>query len=313
MQKKQDSACAFKTSVGGQALIEGIMMRGPEKMAMAVRKPDGSIYIEEKPLQTHAWQKWPLVRGVCSFVDSLITGYHCLMKSADISMPDLGQESESKFDRWVEEKFGDKGTNFITALAAVLGGVLAIALFLVLPTLLVGLLGRFVPLGGFKTLLEGVLKIAILVAYMFAVSKVPDIARMFAYHGAEHKTIACYEAGEPLTVENVRRHARFHPRCGTSFILIILVVSILVFSLLPWTSTGLRVLLKLLFLPLVMGVSYEILKLCGRYSNPVTRAISAPGLWLQHITTNEPDDSMIECAIAAVTPVLPQKREDGAW
>ena len=141
----------------------------------------------------------------------------------------------------------------------------------------------------------------------------PDIARMFRYHGAEHKTIACYEAGLPLTVENVRGCSRFHPRCGTSFILIILIVSVLVFSVLPWSSTGLRVLLKLLLLPLVMGVSYEILKLCGRYDNFVTRIVSAPGLWLQRITTKEPDDSMIECAIAAVTPVLPENREDGRW
>lgn len=288
------------------------MMRGPEKMAMAVRRPDGTIYVEEQPLQKHAWQKWPVVRGVLAFIDALTTGYKCLMKSADISMADAG-EPESKFDKWVAEKFGDKGTNVVTTLAAVLGGCLAIVLFMVLPTLLVGLLNRFVPLGGFKTLLEGVLKIAILVGYMAAVSKVPDIARMFAYHGAEHKTIFCYEAGEELTVENIRRQSRFHPRCGTSFILIILVVSILIFSLLPWTSTGLRVLLKLLFLPVVVGISYEILKLCGRYSNPLTRAVSAPGLWLQHITTNEPDDSMIECAIAAVQPVLPANKEDGAW
>lgn len=312
MSKQNEQACAFKTSVGGQALIEGIMMRGPEKMAMAVRRPDGTIYVEEQPLQKHAWQKWPVVRGVLAFIDALTTGYKCLMKSADISMADAG-EPESKFDKWVAEKFGDKGTNVVTTLAAVLGGCLAIVLFMVLPTLLVGLLNRFVPLGGFKTLLEGVLKIAILVGYMAAVSKVPDIARMFAYHGAEHKTIFCYEAGEELTVENIRRQSRFHPRCGTSFILIILVVSILIFSLLPWTSTGLRVLLKLLFLPVVVGISYEILKLCGRYSNPLTRAVSAPGLWLQHITTNEPDDSMIECAIAAVQPVLPANKEDGAW
>ena len=312
MSKQNEQACAFKTSVGGQALIEGIMMRGPEKMAMAVRRPDGTIYVEEQPLQKHAWQKWPVVRGVLAFIDALTTGYKCLMKSADISMADAG-EPESKFDKWVAEKFGDKGTNVVTTLAAVLGGCLAIVLFMVLPTLLVGLLNRFVPLGGFKTLLEGVLKIAILVGYMAAVSKVPDIARMFAYHGAEHKTIFCYEAGEELTVENIRRQSRFHPRCGTSFILIILVVSILIFSLLPWTSTGLRVLLKLLFLPVVVGISYEILKLCGRYSNPLTRAVSAPGLWLQHITTNEPDDSRIECAIAAEQPVLPANKEDGAW
>lgn len=309
---KQGEACAFKTSVGGQALMEGVMMRGPEKMALAVRQPDGELYTEVNPLKTHKWQKWLFVRGICSFVDSLLNGYKCLMKSAEISMTEEVEE-ESKFDKWIADKFGEKGTNVIMALAAVLGGGLALMLFMVLPTAIVGLLNHFVPLGGFKTVIEGVLKIAILVGYMAAVSKVPEIARMFAYHGAEHKTIACYEAGEELTVENVRKHTRYHPRCGTSFLLIVLVVSILLFSVLPWTSTGLRVLLKLITLPLVVGVSYEIIKLCGRYDNFVTRIVSAPGMLLQHITTNEPDDGMMECAIAAVLPVLPEKKEESAW
>ena len=313
MKHQSKSACAFKTSVGGQALMEGIMMRGPEKMAMAIRQPDGEIYTEEKAIVVHAWQKWPFIRGIFSFADSLITGYKCLMTSAEISMGDAFEADESKFDKWVAKTFGEKGTNFIMAIAAVLGGALAIILFMILPTMIVGLLGRFVPLGGFKTLVEGVLKIAMLVGYMAAVSHLKDIARMFAYHGAEHKTISCYEAGEPLTVENIRKHSRFHPRCGTSFILIVLVVSILMFSVLPWSSTGLRVVLKLVLLPLVVGISYEIIKLCGRVDNVITRAISAPGQWLQHITTNEPEDGMIECAIAAVTPVLPEKKEDGAW
>ena len=315
MTKHSEHACpAFKTSVGGQALMEGVMMRGPEKIACAVRKPDGTIYTEARGLTRHAWQKIPVVRGVGSFVDSLVTGYRYLMKSAEVSMTESQREEEqSAFDRWVDAHLGEKGANAVMALAAVLGGALAVALFVVLPTFLVGLLDKAVALGGFKTLLEGVLKIALLVAYMAAVSTMPDIARMFRYHGAEHKTIACYEAGLPLTVENVRGCSRFHPRCGTSFILIIPIVSVLVFSVLPWSSTGLRVLLKLLLLPLVMGVSYEILKLCGRYDNFVTRIVSAPGLWLQRITTKEPDDSMIECAIAAVTPVLPENREDGRW
>ena len=312
-KQNSESACAFKTSVGGQALIEGIMMRGPEKMALAVRKPDGTIYTEEKPLKKHSWSKWPVVRGVFAFVDSMVTGYKCLMKSADVSMDGTQADSESKFDKWVDKTFGEKGTSFITGLSAVLGVGLALLLFMVIPTGAVKLLSRFVELGGFKTLLEGVIKLAILVGYMAAVSRVPDIARMFAYHGAEHKTIACYEAGEELTVENIKKHTRFHPRCGTSFILIVLIVSILLFSLLPWNSMAYRVLLKLLLLPLVMGVSYELLKACGRYVNPLTRAISMPGLWLQRITTNEPDDSMIECAIAAVKPVLPEQREDGTW
>ena len=311
--KENQTACSFKTSVGGQALMEGIMMRGPEKMALAIRQPDGEIYTEVKPLKVRPWQKMPFLRGIFNFADSLISGYKCLMKSAEVSMSDTDEFEETKFDKWVAEKFGEKGTNFIMAVAAIFGGMLAIVLFMVLPTAIVGFINRFVSLGGFKTLVEGMLKIALLVGYMAVVSRMKEIARVFSYHGAEHKTIACYEAGEELTVENVRKHSRFHPRCGTSFLLIVLVVSILMFSLLPWTSTAWRIVLKLLLLPLVVGISYEIIKLCGRYSNPVTRAISAPGLWLQHITTNEPDDGMIECAIAAVRPVLPQNKEDGAW
>lgn len=288
-------------------------MRGPQKMAMAIRQPDGTILTETQDLKPKPWKKWVFVRGVCSFVESLVTGYQCLMRSAEISMGDAFEDEDSKFDKWIQEKFGDKGTNFIMAIAAVLGGALAIILFMIVPTLLVGLLEMLVPLGGWKTLIEGVLKIAMLVGYMALVSRMKEIARMFAYHGAEHKTIFCYEAGEALTVENVRKHTRFHPRCGTSFLLIVLVVSILLFSVLPWNMIALRVVLKLLLLPVVVSISWEIIKLCGRYDNFVTRIISTPGQWLQRITTNEPDDGMIECAIAAILPVLPEDKAEGKW
>ena len=292
--------------------MEGIMMRGPEKMCVAVRQPDGEIFTETTPVPQHAWKKLPFVRGVCSFIDSLVSGYHCLMKSADISM--AGEmEEETKFDRWVAEKFGQKGTDLVMAFAAVLGGMLALVLFLVLPTAIVGLIAHFVPLGGWRALLEGVLKLVMLVGYMALVSKMNEIDRMFRYHGAEHKTIACYEAGRELTVENVRPCSRFHPRCGTSFLLIVILLSILVGAVIQTENTLLRIALKLLLLPVVMGVGYEIIKLCGRYDNPVTHALSAPGLWLQRITTQEPDDSMIECAIAAVLPVLPDDPEKGKW
>ena len=312
--KQQTPKEKFKTSVGGQALIEGVMMRGPKKMAMAVRQPDGEMYIETKELTTHSWQKWPLVRGVCSFVDSLVTGYHCLMKSAEVSMGEEAfEQEESKFDKWINDTFGEKAGNFVMALAAVAGGALALVLFLVIPTALTGLLGRFVELGLWRALIEGVLKIVMLVGYMALVSRMKDIQRMFAYHGAEHKTIACYEAGLELTVENVRPCSRFHPRCGTSFLLIVVLLSILVGALITSTNTLLRIVLKLLLLPVVMGVGYEIIKFCGRHDNVVTRAVSAPGLWLQHITTNEPDDSMSECAIAAVLPVLPEDPDEGKW
>ncbi len=311
--EKKGAAC-FKTRVGGQALMEGIMMRGPEAMCMAVRQPDGVIFTETKPLKKHAWSKIPFLRGILSFVDSMVNGYQCLMKSAEISMEEEeAAAEESKFDKWINEKFGEKGTNFIMALASLMGVVLALVLFLVVPTAFAGLVDHFIPLGMFRAFVEGVAKLAILIGYMALVARVPEIHRLFRYHGAEHKTIACYEAGKELTVENIRPCSRYHPRCGTSFLLLVLLLSIIVGACITTENIALRVLFKLLLLPVVMGVGYETIQLCGRYDNPLTAAISAPGLWLQRITTQEPDDSMIECAIAAVTPVLPKNREDAKW
>ena len=303
----------FKTSVGGQALMEGIMMRGPKKICVAVRKPDGGIDLTMEDVKHHKWQKIPFVRGACSMIENLVLGYRYLMHSAEVSMPEEEQEQPGKLDLWLQEHTGPKFQNFLMALAAVMGGMLAIVLFMVLPTAIVGGINHFVPLGWGKVLLEGVLKIAMFVIYLFLCTRMKEIHRVFEYHGAEHKTIACYEAGQELTVENIRHHCRFHPRCGTSFMILVLIVSILLFSVLPWSSTGLRVFLKLLLLPVVMGISYELIKLAGRYDNLATRIISAPGLWLQRLTTFEPDDSMIEVAIAAVEPVLPGRPEDGLW
>lgn len=303
----------FKTSVGGQALMEGIMMRGPKKICVAVRKPDGEIDLTMEDVKHHKWQKIPFVRGAFSMIENLVLGYRYLMHSAEVSMPEEEQEEPGKLDKWLQEHTGPKFQNFLMGLAAVMGGMLAIVLFMVLPTAVVGGVNHFVNLGWGKVLLEGVLKIAMFVIYLFLCTRMKDIHRVFEYHGAEHKTIACYEAGEELTVENIRRHCRFHPRCGTSFMILVLIVSILLFSVLPWSSTGLRVFLKLLLLPVVMGISYELIKLAGRYDNLATRIISAPGLWLQRLTTFEPDDSMIEVAIAAVKPVLPSRPEDGLW
>ena len=303
----------FKTSVGGQALMEGIMMRGPKKICVAVRKPDGEIDLTLEDVKHHKWQKIPFVRGAFSMIENLVLGYRYLMHSAEVSMPEEEQEEPGKLDKWLQEHTGPKFQNFLMGLAAVMGGMLAIVLFMVLPTAIVGGVNHFVNLGWGKVLLEGVLKIAMFVIYLFLCTRMKDIHRLFEYHGAEHKTIACYEAGEELTVENIRRHCRFHPRCGTSFMILVLIVSILLFSVLPWSSTGLRVFLKLLLLPVVMGISYELIKLAGRYDNLATRIISAPGLWLQRLTTFEPDDSMIEVAIAAVKPVLPSRPEDGLW
>ena len=306
----------FRTSVGGQALMEGVMMRGPKRLCCAVRRPDGGIETDIKELPPKKWyEKVPFVRGVFAMIGSMITGYRCLMYSADIAMQDSeDSEPESKLDKWLDEHLGEKFQNALMLCAALMGGVAAILLFSVTPTSVVGFVSRFMPLGRWgRVILEAVLKMAIFLAYLALCSRMKEIHRLFEYHGAEHKTIACYEAGEPLTVENIRKYSRFHPRCGTSFLILTLLVSIAVFSVIPWTGTALRVVYKLLFLPMVMGISYELLKLCGRTDNLLTHIIRAPGLWVQRLTVFEPDDSMIECAIQAVTPVLPENPEEGQW
>lgn len=306
----------FRTSVGGQALMEGVMMRGPKRLCCAVRRPDGGIEIDIKELPPKKWyEKVPFVRGVFAMIGSMITGYRCLMYSADIAMQNSeDSEPESKLDKWLDEHLGEKFQNALMVCAALMGGVAAILLFSVTPTSVVGFVSRFMPLGRWgRVILEAVLKMAIFLAYLALCSRMKEIHRLFEYHGAEHKTIACYEAGEPLTVENIRKYSRFHPRCGTSFLILTLLVSIAVFSVIPWTGTALRVVYKLLFLPMVMGISYELLKLCGRTDNLLTHIIRAPGLWVQRLTVFEPDDSMIECAIQAVTPVLPENPEEGQW
>ena len=291
----------FKTSVGGQALMEGIMMRGPKQICCAVRKPDGTIETKIEDTPKHGiWAKIPIVRGAISMIESLITGYRYMMYSAQVSMGDEydAEEEESAFEKWVGEHLGKKAEDILMAGAALVGGLFAILLFTVLPTVLVGGLGKVVVLTRWpKVILEALLK----------------VHRVFEYHGAEHKTIACYEAGDELTVENVRKYTRFHPRCGTSFLILVVIVSVFLYSVLPWSSTSLRVVFKLLLLPVVMGISYELLKWCGRSDNLATRIIRQPGLWVQRLTVFEPDDSMIEVAIAAVTPVLPEKPEDGTW
>lgn len=307
----------FKTSVGGQALMEGIMMRGPRQICCAVRKPDGSIETKLDPTPHHGiWSRIPLVRGAVSMVESLIMGYRYMMYSAQVSMGEDydPEEEQTAFEKWVGDHLGKKAEDMLLVAAAVLGGLFAILLFTVLPTVLVGGLDHLVPLSRWpKVILEAVLKVAIFLGYMVAISHMKEIHRVFEYHGAEHKTIACYEAGDPLTVENVRRYTRFHPRCGTSFLILVVIVSVFLYSVLPWGSMGLRVLFKLLLLPVVMGISYELLKWCGRSDNWATRIIRAPGLLVQRLTVFEPDDSMIEVAIAAVTPVLPEDPEEGRW
>ena len=302
----------IKTSIGGEALIEGIMMKGPKVSAMANRLPDGSIDLEL--LDFHPIKEkvpflgLPLIQGSVNFIEMMLTSYKCLNKS--VQKVGLEDEEPSAFEKKLTKLFGDKFAAVLTGVSAVLGMLLAVGLFLVLPTVLVKLLGNWLPITGVASLIEGVVKLGIFVLYLALVSHMPEMARLFGYHGAEHKTIACYEAGEELTVENIRKHRRFHPRCGTSFLLITLVISILASSIVTWESALIRVGLKLLMLPLVMGVSYEIIRFAGRHDNAFTRIISAPGLWLQRLTTKEPDDGMIEIAIAAVTPVIPTDGSD---
>jgi len=308
-----------RTTIGGQAVIEGIMMRGVNRSAMAVRKEDGGIAIEEwehKAASTVWYKKTPFVRGIFNFVDQMASGYQCILKSAELSGMDLEDEEPSKFEKKLMELFGDKLMNVISMVAMVLGVGLAVVLFIALPTLLSkgvnfltgGVLPNFV-----MSLIEGAIKIVVLVCYMALVRNMKEMYRMFSYHGAEHKTIACYEAGEELTVENVRKHTRFHPRCGTSFLLIVLIISILVFSVITWEKALVRVVLKLVLLPVVVGIAYEIIKIAGRHDNAVTRFISAPGLLLQRITTIEPDDSMIEIAIEAMKRVIPKEEGTDNW
>ena len=299
----------FKTSIGGQAVMEGITMKGPKKTCLAVRLPDGSIKTEITETRQNPAAKLPIVRGVAAMVIALSEGYQHLMDSAENAFPDM---EEDKFDLWLKKHFGEKVSSVVGMLAAVLAGFLSVCLFILLPTFLTGLLDKVVPLGGLKTVVEGLLKVVIFVCYLVAVSRMKEIKRVFSYHGAEHKTIFCYEAGEALTVENVRKHGRFHPRCGTSFLFITVIISILVFSFVPWTSTLMRMLYKLICLPLVMGLSYECIRFAGKHDNLFSRVLSAPGLWVQHLTVFEPDDGMIECAIAAMTAVIPENSEEAA-
>ena len=305
---------AFCTSIGGQALIEGIMMRGPETVATAVRKPDGEIELKTEPIRhifRNKFFKLPIIRGVFNFFESMILGTKELMYSAEFY--DL--EEESTEPSWLEKKLGDKLQSVVITFSVILGIGLSVLLFMLLPNLLVSLVERVLPDSNLlKSLLEGLLRILIFVSYLLLVTRMKDIRRVFEYHGAEHKTIFCYENRLPLTVENVRKQQRFHPRCGTSFLCIVMIVSILTFSLLNWEMpVWQRLLFRLLLLPVVAGVSYEFIKWAGRSSGMVSRVLSKPGLWLQKITTVEPDDSQIEVAIAAMTAVLPAEEKDAQW
>lgn len=307
--------CGFRTSIGGQALIEGILMRGPKKQAIVCRTAEGLVEkVDELKLLKDKYPifGWPFIRGCVTFIDSMIKGMQALTYSAEL-VP-LEEQEPDKLDQWIEKHFeAEKASKIIIGTAVVLGIALALFLFIFLPTLIVGLIKPLTQNLVLRNLSEGVVKIIILLAYMRLCCCVSDVKRLFSYHGAEHKTIFCYEHGKPLTVENVRTESRFHPRCGTSFLLVVVVVSILVNSVVTLTNSFARMGAHLLLLPVVVGISYEINLWCGRHDNWLSAALSAPGKWLQHMTTNEPDDSMIECAIRAMELVIPEEKGSDAW
>lgn len=304
-----------KTSIGGQAVIEGVMMKGPHEMAIAVRKPDGEIIIEKKSVNALSMKykifKLPILRGVISFFESMITGVRSLMFSAEFF--DLEEEQPSKFDLFLERKFGNKLKDIVIYSSVFFALVFSILLFFMFPAFISGFLRKVIESNAVIVALEGIIRISIFMIYLLLVSKMDDIQRVFMYHGAEHKSIHCYEHGEELTVENVKKHTRLHPRCGTSFLLIVMIISIFIFLFIKSDHVFLRLLYRLLLLPVVAGVSYEIIKLAGRYDNKFTRAISKPGMLLQYMTTVEPDEAQIEVAIASLKAVIPENKEDDKW
>ena len=309
-------SCCFRTSIGGQALIEGILMRGPKKQAIVCRTQDGLVekteelkFIKDK----YPILGWPFIRGCATFLDSMVKGMQALTYSAEL-VPMEEQGEPDKLDQWIEKHFPeDKAQKLIIGTAVVMGIGLALLLFVFLPAFIVGLVKPLTQSYLVRNLSEGLLRVVILLLYMRLCCCMSDVKRLFSYHGAEHKTIFCYEHGKPLTVENVREESRFHPRCGTSFLLVVVVVSILVNAVVRLDNTFARMGCHLLLLPVVVGIRYEINRWCGRHDNWLSAILSAPGKWLQHMTTNEPDDSMIECAIRAMELVIPEEKGSDAW
>ena len=333
MAEKDNQPCCEKlrTTIGGQALIEGIMMRGPKKDAIVIRTKEGlTVEVNDRKLNPEgSFKNWPFFRGVFNFFDAQVTGVKALMRSADLA-PKEFEEEPSKFEKWLESKLdSEKFQKVIIGLAVAMGMGLSIFLFFLLPMVVGSFFDRWIDSTLGINLVEGLIRMCIFMAYIILVSRMGEMKRVFAYHGAEHKTIRCYEMGLPLTVENVRQQTRLHPRCGTSFLLVVMVTSILVFSV---ASSGLltvvpglaamrgsfiyrliMIVFKLLLLPIVVGITYEINRWAGRHDNVLTKLVSGPGMWMQNFTTNEPDDSMIEVGIAAVQAVLPEKEGEDRW
>lgn len=305
------------TSIGGSAVMEGVMMRGPKEIATAVRKPDGEIELDKRAVSSlvtkYHVNKIPVVRGVFAFFDSMICSIRALMWSAEFFDLEEDSSSESKFDKWLSDKFGDKVKDIVIYFSLFIALVFSIGLFFILPNIITGFLSGIIENNALKTLVEGVIRIGIFLGYILLVSRMEDIKRVFQYHGAEHKTIFCYEAGLPLTPENARNMSRLHPRCGTSFLVFVMVISIVLFSFISWDNIWTRLGLRLLLLPAVAGISYEIIRWAGRSQSKIVCILSKPGMWLQNITTREPDDSQLEVAIAAMTAVLTDNKEDDKW
>lgn len=306
-----------KTSIGGQALIEGIMMLGPEKSAIAIRKANGEIDCKVEPVNTlrkrFRFFRIPFIRGIIGMFDSMRLGFAAINYSASFAVDEI-EEEPTKFEKWLEKKIGSKAVeNILFGIAGVFGVVIPVVLFVFLPTLLAGLLDGVIGAGFLRNLLEGAIRIAIFLLFMFSVSRMKDMKRVFSYHGAEHKSIYCYEAGKELTVENVRAFPKEHPRCGTSFLFSVMIVSILVFSVVQWSNPWIRMALRLALLPVVIGISFEVNRLIGRYDNWFTKLMRAPGVWFQGFTTFEPDDSMIEVGIAALKAVIPEEEGADKW
>ncbi len=314
------ASCAFRTSIGGQALIEGVMMRGPEKQAIAVRDQQGEIILKVEELKfikdRYPILGVPIIRGAVNFIGALLSGVKALMYSADFFPEEAGEPS--KFEQWLEKKLGSaKLEKAVIYFSVILSVFMTVGLFILLPTFLAGFVDPYINSAAVHNLVEGIVRIAIFMAYLILCSKQKDIKRVFSYHGAEHKTIFCYEQGLPLTPENAAKMEKHHPRCGTSFLFVVLVVNILVtsvvFSFVEWRNMWVRVGLHLLILPLIVGITYEFNRYVGRHDNAVTRVLSKPGMWLQNFTTYEPDESMLEVAIAAMNAVIPDQQGKDEW
>ena len=324
--KEPDALACRRNKVGGQAVLEGVMMKSGERVCIAVRKPDGSIEKQTDSFvsvrKKHKFLNIPILRGAINFIEMMKLSFSTLSKSGEM----LGtEEEETRFEKWLRKKFGKSIMVVIMPISIILALVLSVGLFFLLPTYATKgieyLIGS--PLDGWlKSIIEGVMKIIIFICYLLLVSLMPDIKRTFMYHGSEHKSIFCYEHGLPLTVENVRMQRRFHPRCGTSFMFVMILIGVLIGILIPWDwanvdskilSSLIRTGIKLLLLPLTCGIGYEFLMYAGKHDNALVKIFSAPGLWMQRITTKEPDDSMIECAIRAMELVIPEEKGSDEW